>query len=83
MDDLEQLDLTTKRRIRQLAGDVSLSRHEIHDLIAKAQRSVIAVKRLMRDGDFNFAVSRAYYAMFYAARAMLLSRDIRRPKDGN
>lgn len=57
-----------------------MSQQEIRDLITKAQRSVAAAERLMRDGDRDFAVSRAYYAMFYAAHAMLLSRDIRRSK---
>lgn len=57
-----------------------MSRQEIRDLVTKAQRSVAAAERLIRDGDFDFAVSRAYYAMFYAAHAMLLSHDIRRSK---
>ena len=57
-----------------------MSRQELRDLVAKAQRSVAAAERLLRDGDFDFAVSRAYYAMFYAAQGMLLNREIRRSK---
>ena len=37
---------------------------EISELLTKARRSLDAAKRLSRDGDFDFAVSRAYYAMF-------------------
>jgi len=31
----------------------------------------------MVDGDLDFAVSRAYYAMFYTAQAFLLGRGLR------
>lgn len=57
-----------------------MSKKEIAGLLAKARRSVNAAERLMRDGDYDFAVSRAYYGMFYAAQAMLLTRDVRRSK---
>lgn len=30
----------------------------------------------MKDGDTNFAVSRAYYGYFYVAEALLLSKDL-------
>lgn len=53
---------------------------EIRELFDKAQRSLSAAERLVRDGDHDFAVSRAYYAMFYAARALLLTRNVRRFK---
>ncbi len=53
---------------------------EIQELFDKAQRSLSAAERLLRDGDHDFAVSRAYYAMFYAARALLLTRNVRRSK---
>ena len=57
-----------------------MSKKEIADLLAKAQRSIKAAERLLRDGDYDFAVSRAYYGMFYVAQAMLLTRDLRRSK---
>lgn len=57
-----------------------MSRKEIHELIDKARRSLLAAQRLFRDGDSDFSVSRAYYAMFYTAQALPLSRDIRRSK---
>lgn len=46
-------------------------------LIHKAHRSLAAADRLAKDDDLDFAVSRAYYAMFYAAQAVLLSRGLR------
>jgi len=38
-----------------------MSRKEIEELLKKARRSVAAAERLLRDGDTDFAVSRAYY----------------------
>lgn len=55
-----------------------MSKEEVAGLLAKARRSVKADERLLRDGDYDFAVSRAYYAMFYVAQAMLLTRNVRR-----
>lgn len=57
-----------------------MSPKEIQELVDKARRSLRAAGRLLRDGDYDFAVSRAYYAMFYAAGALLLTKDIRRSK---
>ncbi|MCS6305762.1 MAG: HEPN domain-containing protein [Nitrospira sp.] len=37
-----------------------MSKREIAGLLAKARRSVHAAERLLRDGDYDFAVSRAY-----------------------
>ena len=45
-------------------------------LLEKARRSVDSAKALCERGDFDFAVSRAYYAMFYAAEALLLGKGI-------
>ena len=46
-----------------------MSREEIASLLAKARRSVKAAERLLQAGDYDFAVSRAYYGMFYVAQA--------------
>jgi uncharacterized protein (UPF0332 family) len=35
---------------------------------------------MLEAGDYDFAISRAYYAMFYVARALLLTRNVRRSK---
>ena len=58
-----------------------MSQKEIRELLIKAERSLRAAERLLDDGDADFCVTRAYYAMFYAAQALLLSRDVRRSKD--
>lgn len=47
---------------------------EIARLMAKARRSLANARRSAGDGDYDFAVSRAYYAMFYAATALLMTR---------
>jgi uncharacterized protein (UPF0332 family) len=41
------------------------------ELILKAQQSLSAAKLLLKNNYTDFAVSRAYYAMFYAAEALL------------
>jgi uncharacterized protein (UPF0332 family) len=46
-------------------------------LLAKAFRSVRAAERLAKDGDAEFAVSRAYYSMFYSAQALLNEKKLR------
>jgi uncharacterized protein (UPF0332 family) len=38
---------------------------------------VAAGRRLAIDGDLDFAVSRAYYSMFYTAQAFLLGQERR------
>ena len=47
---------------------------EIEALLEKAQQSLQAAEALQADSYFNFAASRLYYAMFYIAQALLLSR---------
>lgn len=42
------------------------------DLLAKAERSFLVAEQLYEDGDYDFAVSRAYYALFYVSEALLL-----------
>jgi uncharacterized protein (UPF0332 family) len=41
-----------------------------------AAETLGAAEYLLKGGYFNDAVSRAYYAMFYAARALLASRNL-------
>ncbi len=45
---------------------------EVAALLALANESVAAAEALLRSGHFRFCVSRAYYAMFYAAEALHL-----------
>ena len=49
---------------------------EIKELWKKAQQSLEAAELLLEKGYYDFAVSRGYYAMFYAAEAALLSRGL-------
>jgi uncharacterized protein (UPF0332 family) len=45
-------------------------------LLDKARRSLEAARQLAANGHFDFAVSRAYYAAFYAAEALLSTEDV-------
>ena len=45
-------------------------------LVQKAQDSLRAAKLLEAEGLADFAVSRAYYAMFYIAEAFLLKENL-------
>lgn len=45
-------------------------------LLQKAQSSIDAAKLLVSEDFFDFAVSRAYYAMFYIAEAILLEDEL-------
>jgi uncharacterized protein (UPF0332 family) len=49
---------------------------EIKALIEKAKRGQKAASNLFKDGDIDFAASRAYYSLFYVASALLLSRGL-------
>lgn len=46
----------------------------IDGLISKATRSISAAKELFARGDYDFAASRAYYAIFYVSEALLLTK---------
>lgn len=49
-------------------------KEEIRAMLAKGRRYLASAELLSRSGDYDSAVSRLYYAMFYAAEALLLSR---------
>ncbi|KAF0127257.1 MAG: hypothetical protein FD189_325 [Elusimicrobia bacterium] len=49
---------------------------EISGLIEKAQEDIKAADMLIGAGLCRIAVSRAYYAMFYVAEALLLTRGL-------
>lgn len=44
--------------------------------IDKASESIMAAKLLLDEKFMEFATSRAYYAMFYLASALLLTREL-------
>lgn len=49
---------------------------KIQALIEKARRYLRSTELLIQDSDYDSAVSRAYYAMFYAAEAALLNKEM-------
>ena len=49
---------------------------ETDALIQKAKRYIKSAKLLLEDGDFESSVSRIYYAMFYCAEAVLLTKNL-------
>ena len=49
---------------------------EVAALLDKARRGLGAAREHLGRGDFDFAASRAYYAMFHAATALLRVRQM-------
>jgi hypothetical protein len=49
-------------------------------LLEKARHTIHAAQILIRDGEPDSAASRAYYAMFYVASALLEERALRATK---
>ena len=49
---------------------------QIQALIVKARRYLRSAELLIQDGDYDSAVSRSYYAMFYSAEAVLLKKKM-------
>ena len=47
---------------------------EAQELMDKTVRSLKTAEKILKDGEVDFAGSRAYYAMFYVAEALLLQR---------
>ena len=52
----------------------------IRQLMALAERALDTAHITLNAGDFRAAVNRAYYAVFYAASAILLTQGIERSK---
>ncbi len=50
--------------------------NDINKLVEKGRRSLNLAKEIYKRGDYDFAVSRAYYAMFYLTEALLLTKDL-------
>lgn len=57
-------------------------KEETSALLEKAERSIRNAEKTMKDGDLDFAASRAYYAMFYVADALLGEKDMHFSKHG-
>jgi uncharacterized protein (UPF0332 family) len=50
---------------------------EQRDLLVQAHRSLEAAQLMAENEYFDFAISRAYYTMFYVASALLLQKGLR------
>ena len=48
-----------------------------HEYLKKAQKSLDVAKQINQLGTPEFAISRAYYTMFYIATALLETEDLR------
>lgn len=49
---------------------------DVLDLIKKAQKSIEAATLLFKQEYYDFSASRSYYAMFYTAEAVLLTKKL-------
>lgn len=56
---------------------------EQEETVEKAKASLRAARLLLSDDLIDFAASRAYYAMFYVARALLLGKGLAFSKHGS
>jgi len=50
--------------------------NQYEEILKKAQESLEAAKLLLKRGFYGFALSRAYYTMFYCSEAILLTKGI-------
>ena len=57
-----------------------MSKEEIQFYLHRARQDLQAVEINIQNDLYNVAVSRAYYAMFYAATALLKSKAVERHK---
>ena len=53
-----------------------IRKERIEAEIDRAKEALTAAKNLLEDGLFADSISRAYYAIFHAARAVLLTKEI-------
>lgn len=49
---------------------------EIRDFIEKAEKFLCTAEQALNAGDYDSCVSRCYYAMFFMAEAVLLTKNI-------
>ena len=49
---------------------------EINELLKRSGTFINSAKLLLDNGDFDSSVSRSYYAMFFAAEALLLTKEL-------
>jgi uncharacterized protein (UPF0332 family)/predicted nucleotidyltransferase len=74
---LTQLKNQTTAFYRNVSQEgIAIMTSEQQKLLEKAARSLSAAKNLNQDGYPEFSVSRAYYCMFYLAKAFLLKENL-------
>jgi uncharacterized protein (UPF0332 family) len=56
---------------------------EISAYLKKARESITAAEILAQQEMYDFSISRAYYAMFYLAEALLLGEGLKYSKHGS
>lgn len=49
---------------------------EVESLIERANKYLKSAEILLKEGDYESSVSRAYYAMFYSVEALLLTKGL-------
>lgn len=49
---------------------------EIRILLEKSELRILAARKLLESGFYDDAIGRAYYAMYFAVKAMLLRKNI-------
>lgn len=49
---------------------------EIRDFTEKAEKFLVTAEQALNTGDYDSCVSRCYYAMFFMAEAMLLTKSL-------
>ena len=55
---------------------MKLDKDEIRDHITLAEECLEEAKNLLSNGFYRGAVSRAYYSMYHAAKALLLTKNV-------
>jgi len=50
--------------------------NEVNSLLNRAKKYLKSAELLLLEGDYESSVSRTYYAMFYAAEAVLLTKSL-------
>ncbi len=55
-------------------------KEEVAKLLERADKALAVTKTLIDNGHFGDSMSKAYYAMFYAASAALIQNDVIRHK---
>lgn len=58
----------------------SQTQSRVHDYLTHSHRAIRTGRLALSDEDFSAAVNRAYYAMFYAANALLATKGLERSK---